>query len=133
MPPTTDPHEVIALERVSLMRDGRVLLEDINWTVRSDQHWVVLGPNGAGKTMMLQIASTYIAPTRGSVRLFGRDVNCRRTAGNEKFGGAPVRVLVSVGRPRPPPVGDAFFETGYDARSRTVDLFGDTGDRIDQI
>jgi iron complex transport system ATP-binding protein len=32
---------------------------------------VVLGPNGAGKTTMLQVASTYLGPTRGTVRLLG--------------------------------------------------------------
>ena len=29
----------------------------------------MLGPNGAGKTTMLQVASTYITPSRGTVRL----------------------------------------------------------------
>jgi len=66
------PNDVIELDGVSLMREGRWLLRDIDWHVHSDQHWVVLGPNGAGKTLMLQIASTYVAPTRGTVRLLGR-------------------------------------------------------------
>ncbi len=65
------PTDVIELDGVSLMREGRWLLRDVDWHVRSDEHWVVLGPNGAGKTLLLQIASTYIAPTRGTVRLLG--------------------------------------------------------------
>ena len=65
--------EVIALDGVSLVREERYLLRDVTWAVRSDEHWVVLGPNGAGKTLMLQIASMYLAPTRGSVRLLGRE------------------------------------------------------------
>ena len=68
-----DPREVIALERVSVIRQGRYLLRDLTWTVSSDQHWVVLGPNGAGKTTMLQVASSYLAPTRGVVRLLGME------------------------------------------------------------
>ncbi len=64
---------VLALDHVSLIRDGRPLLTDITWSVRADEHWVVLGPNGAGKTMMLQVASTYLAPTRGRVTLLGRE------------------------------------------------------------
>ena len=75
-----DPREVIALDGVSLVRQDRHLLRDITWSVRSDEHWVVLGPNGAGKTLMLQIASLYLAPTRGSVRLLGQkrgDVDVR--------------------------------------------------------
>ncbi len=68
-----DPREVIALDGVSLVRQGSHLLRDITWSVRSDEHWVVLGPNGAGKTLMLQIASLYLAPTRGTVRVLGRE------------------------------------------------------------
>lgn len=63
--------EVIRLDDVSVIRGGRYLLRDVNWTVRSHERWVVLGPNGAGKTTMLQVASTYITPSRGTVRLLG--------------------------------------------------------------
>ena len=63
--------EIIALQGVSVLRDGQWLLTDIDWHVHDHERWVVLGPNGAGKTTMLQVASTYLMPTRGSVRLFG--------------------------------------------------------------
>jgi iron complex transport system ATP-binding protein len=63
--------EVIGLERVSVVRSGRHLLRDVSWTVHAHERWVVLGPNGAGKTTMLQVASTYLRPTRGVVRLLG--------------------------------------------------------------
>jgi ABC-2 type transport system ATP-binding protein len=33
----------------------------------------LLGPNGAGKTTLLRIVATSIAPTRGSLRLLGKD------------------------------------------------------------
>ncbi|MDJ0953017.1 MAG: ABC transporter ATP-binding protein [Acidimicrobiia bacterium] len=71
--PPTDRSEVIALEGVAVVRDGRHLLRDVNWRVRRHERWVVLGPNGAGKTTMLQVASTYMGPTRGSVRLLGHE------------------------------------------------------------
>ncbi|HSG80274.1 MAG TPA: ABC transporter ATP-binding protein [Acidimicrobiia bacterium] len=67
-----DRREVIALEHVSVLREGRYLIREVSWRVGPDEHWVVLGPNGAGKTTMLQVASTYLAPTRGTVRLLGR-------------------------------------------------------------
>ena len=67
-----DESEVIALEGVSVVRDGRYLLHDVDWLVHAHERWVVLGPNGAGKTTMLQVASTYMGPTRGSVRLLGQ-------------------------------------------------------------
>jgi iron complex transport system ATP-binding protein len=54
------------------VRDGRPLIRDISWGVHRHERWVVLGPNGAGKTTMLQVASTYLGPTSGTVRLLGR-------------------------------------------------------------
>jgi iron complex transport system ATP-binding protein len=68
---TVDRSEVLALEDVSVVRDGRMLLADIDWHVHRHERWVLLGPNGAGKTTMLQVASTYLGPTRGAVRLLG--------------------------------------------------------------
>lgn len=66
-----DVKEVINLQSVSVIRQGSYLLSEINWQVQANQRWVVLGPNGAGKTTMLQVASTYITPSRGRVRLLG--------------------------------------------------------------
>jgi iron complex transport system ATP-binding protein len=67
-----DRSEVVALEGVSVVRDGRYLLSDVDWHVHRHERWVHLGPNGAGKTTMLQVGSTYLGPTRGTVRLLGR-------------------------------------------------------------
>ncbi len=54
-----------------MIREGRYLLRDVDWRIHSRQRWVVVGPNGAGKTTMLQVASTYLTPSRGSLRVFG--------------------------------------------------------------
>jgi iron complex transport system ATP-binding protein len=43
---------------VVVQRNGRRLLDNVNWTVTDEQRWVILGPNGAGKTTMLQLADT---------------------------------------------------------------------------
>lgn len=64
--------EAIALEKVSVLRNGSYLLRDVDWAVARNERWVLLGPNGAGKTTMLQVASTYLAPSLGTVRLLGR-------------------------------------------------------------
>ena len=61
--------EVFALRGVSLRRQGRELLSDIDWTVRAGERWVVLGPNGAGKTTLVRILSTYARASDGTVRV----------------------------------------------------------------
>ena len=62
---------VLALEGVGVRIDGRTVLQDVDWTVEPDQRWVVLGPNGSGKTTLLRVASLYLYPTAGTVRVLG--------------------------------------------------------------
>jgi len=62
---------VLELNDVSVVRDGNRILDSINWTVDSEERWVILGPNGAGKTTLLSIASASIHPSSGSARILG--------------------------------------------------------------
>jgi iron complex transport system ATP-binding protein len=63
--------DVLDLIGVTVVRDGATLLEDVTWTVREGERWVIVGPNGAGKTTLLQIAAARMHPTRGSVDVLG--------------------------------------------------------------
>lgn len=62
---------VLELSGISVVRDRNRILDSIDWTVESDQRWVVLGPNGAGKTTLLQVASATTHPTSGTATLLG--------------------------------------------------------------
>ncbi|MGZ4734338.1 MAG: ABC transporter ATP-binding protein [Acidimicrobiia bacterium] len=61
----------LRLDGVSIVRDRRSLLADIDWVVGSADRWVVIGPNGSGKTTLLQIAGARLHPSRGSVEILG--------------------------------------------------------------
>ena len=63
--------EVLRLRGVGVRYDKSTLLRDIDWTVRSDESWVVIGPNGAGKTTLLQIAAALLMPTEGTAEILG--------------------------------------------------------------
>jgi iron complex transport system ATP-binding protein len=60
---------VLQFQHVSVVRDGNAILDDIDWSVESDERWVILGPNGAGKTTLLQIAAAAMHPTKGSAHV----------------------------------------------------------------
>lgn len=60
---------VIDLQNVAVIRDGRPILNHVNWSVAADQRWVVLGPNGAGKSTLLQVASSALFPSSGDVEV----------------------------------------------------------------
>ena len=54
-------------------KNGRGI-KDINFTVNQGEVVGVLGPNGAGKTTLLKCMTGLIQPDRGSVKLFGIDL-----------------------------------------------------------
>ncbi len=62
---------VVSLRDVDIVRDGVSILEGINWDVMPGERWVVFGPNGSGKTTLVEVISTYLFPTRGSVTVLG--------------------------------------------------------------
>lgn len=66
------PEPVLALTGVSLVRDGRAILDGIDWRVAPGERWIVLGPNGSGKTSLCRLAGLYLHPTRGDVDVLGK-------------------------------------------------------------
>ena len=65
---------VLQLSDVSVVRSGRAIVDSVSWTVEGDQRWVVLGPNGAGKTTVLQLASTLMHPSSGTVEILDSEL-----------------------------------------------------------
>jgi iron complex transport system ATP-binding protein len=61
----------LRLSGVRLVRDGRAILDEVDWTVHDDERWVVLGANGSGKTTLVRIASLYLHPSAGEVEVLG--------------------------------------------------------------
>ncbi|WP_371630911.1 ATP-binding cassette domain-containing protein [Streptomyces sp. NBC_00341] len=68
----TAPVPVIRAGGVTLVRDGKVLLDSVSMTVRSGEHWALLGANGAGKSTLLGLLGAIRHPTRGTVEVLGR-------------------------------------------------------------
>ena len=57
---------LIRLENVSLVRQGKTLLSDLNWTVEKGQTWAILGLNGAGKSTLLRLLTAEFFPSEGA-------------------------------------------------------------------
>ncbi|MFD5464788.1 ABC transporter ATP-binding protein [Kitasatospora sp. NPDC127059] len=66
--------DVLELVDVSVVREGRALVDQVSWSISEGERWVILGPNGAGKTTLLQIASSYLFPTSGKVSVLGEQL-----------------------------------------------------------
>ncbi|QEW04146.1 ATP-binding cassette domain-containing protein [Microbacterium lushaniae] len=64
----------IAVRRLRKQFGGRVVLDDLEFSVRRGEVFALLGPNGAGKTTTISILTTLQLPDAGDARVAGFDV-----------------------------------------------------------
>lgn len=62
---------VLQLEHVSFRYDQKIVLYDIDLSVRRGDFLGVVGPNGSGKSTLLKIILGLLSPSGGTVSLFG--------------------------------------------------------------
>jgi iron complex transport system ATP-binding protein len=71
---------LLEMDRVSVLRNGRPLLDDVSLSVRPGQHTAILGPNGSGKSTLVRLVSRQLYPTpdaagrTGRVTIFGQEL-----------------------------------------------------------
>lgn len=68
--------EFLELRKVSVARGDRVVLRDIDLTIRTGEHVAILGPNGCGKTTLILTMTCQLYPIarpESSVSIFGRE------------------------------------------------------------
>jgi ABC-2 type transport system ATP-binding protein len=77
-----------ALEAVGLSKriGKKMLVEEVDLSVRRGEVFGLLGPNGAGKTTTIRMLAGLIRPTSGSVHIFGSDLKKDRAGALEKVG-----------------------------------------------
>ena len=78
-------------------------IRDVTFSVPQGQVAAFLGPNGAGKSTTMKILTGYLAPSAGSARIAGLDVEPDRIAAADRLG---------------LPAGERAAVSGYDAVSR---------------
>lgn len=61
----------LTLKNISLKRQGKTLLKDINWTVNQGENWAVIGLNGSGKTTLLKLLMAEYFPSEGEISVSG--------------------------------------------------------------
>jgi iron complex transport system ATP-binding protein len=73
---TQNEQQFLELAHVNVARGDRVVLHDINLTIRAGEHVAILGPNGCGKSTLIFTITCQIYPIVQAgmhVRIFGRD------------------------------------------------------------
>jgi len=73
--PVTQPNSapVLRTEHLGRVVNQKILLEDVNFEMRSGEVLAVVGPSGAGKSSLLRLLNRLDEPTAGTVYLEGTD------------------------------------------------------------
>jgi iron complex transport system ATP-binding protein len=72
----TTESDFLELRAVNVARGERVVLHDVNLTIRTGEHVAILGPNGCGKSTLIMAMTCQIYPMVRpgmKVRIFGRE------------------------------------------------------------
>jgi ABC-type multidrug transport system ATPase subunit len=69
---------VIEVEHLSKRFSDFTAVNDLSFTVNQGDVYGFLGQNGAGKSTTIRMLLTLIAPTTGSIRIFGKEVRMHR-------------------------------------------------------
>jgi ABC-2 type transport system ATP-binding protein len=64
-------------------------VRDVSFSIPKGQVVAFLGPNGAGKTTTMRLLTGFVAPTHGTARIAGIDVQADRIAAAENLGYLP--------------------------------------------
>ena len=64
-------------------------VNDVTFSVPRKQVCAFLGPNGAGKSTTMKLITGFLAPTKGSVKIAGCDMQTHRIKGSKHIGYLP--------------------------------------------
>ena len=76
----------LVVEALTHRYGTRTALNNVSFQVARTEIFGLLGPNGGGKTTLFRILSTLVAPTEGTVRMFGCDVVLDRAEIRRRIG-----------------------------------------------
>lgn len=75
--PDTQAEPVIVMQGVAVssqVNPDQAVVENVNWTVRSGEYWVIAGMHGTGKSDFMATAGGLLPPLEGNYHLFGREM-----------------------------------------------------------
>jgi zinc transport system ATP-binding protein len=64
-------HKAVEVKDLTVILEGRLILDNINLTIYEREIVAIVGPNGGGKTTFLKTLIGLIKPTKGKIEIFG--------------------------------------------------------------
>ena len=63
--------KIIQMENVWLVKNGKSILQNLNWQVSKGENWAILGLNGSGKSTLLRLIMAEHWKTQGELTVLG--------------------------------------------------------------
>ena len=105
--------KVFDLADVSVIRQGKSIVQRVSWCVDRGQHWALLGANGSGKTTLLKVLTGYEWASQGHVTVLGNQFGqCRVSEVRKQIGWASSSL---ENRFNPGGTGVEIVASGFDA------------------
>ena len=131
----TEKTPVLEVSDLSVARSNSLVIEDANFTIHQGDYVGIVGPNGGGKTTLLLALLNIIPRTKGSIRLFGQDIES--FSNWEKVAYVPqdavnfdphfplsVRELVALGRVNRSNLGRTLKQKDWEAVDEALEFMG---------
>ena len=126
---------ILELQDVDVVRSGELVIQNANFTIQSGDYVGLVGPNGGGKTTLILSLLNFLPRVRGTIRLFGVDIDKfsawekvayisqNATNFDSKFP-LTVRELVSLGRIKKGNVARRFTREDWKAVDGSIAFMG---------
>lgn len=64
---------MLEANNLSVIRSGKIVLEDVNFQIKEGEFVGIVGPNGGGKSTLLLTILGILSPAKGEVKVFGHN------------------------------------------------------------
>ena len=72
-------HSILKINSLSCFFGGVKAIDNVNFSVKTNELRCIIGPNGAGKSTLFKIILGTVKPKSGSVLFFGKDISTTPT------------------------------------------------------
>lgn len=72
----------IVYKNVSLLRNGKKYLDDINLEIEENTITAIIGNSGSGKTLLAEVISGIVVPTTGEIKLYDFTISAKKNIKN---------------------------------------------------
>src|ERR1700694_3759399 len=95
--PRSPGEPAIVVEHLVRRFGGRVILQDVSFTVAPGMAFGIAAANGAGKTVLLRLVASLDRPTAGRIAIHGYDTLRRPRAVRDRIGYVPEEPMLYDG------------------------------------